>query len=269
LTVTTTTFELDEVAGRGGSLREVGGPLPEGAYTTLRTYGGRGVVRLAQHVLRLNESIALQGGHGSLDEARVRRAVAAALERTRHAESRVRLRFAPPRLFVSVEPFQPFPEALYRAGVACVTLGLRRPNPHAKDTRFVAAAEAAFRALPPGVHEGIMVGEDGALLEGLSSNFFAVKDGRLRTEESRALRGVTRSLVLELAHGVLPIALTAVRRSELPSLSESFITSSSRGLLPVVRIDGVSVGDGRPGALTHELSAKFEDLVGREAERVL
>ena len=266
--MTTETFELDEVGSRGGTLREVAGPLPEGAYTTLRTYGGRGVVRLAQHVLRLNESIVLQGGHGAVDEARVRRAIAAALERTGHSESRVRLRFAPPRLFVSVEPFRPFPEALYRDGVACVTLGLRRPNPHAKDTRFVAAAEAAGKALPPGVHEGIMVGEDGALLEGLSSNFFAVRDGRLRTEESRALRGVTRSLVLELAPGVLPVALTAIRRSELPSLSEAFITSASRGLMPVVTIDGTPIGDGRPGAFTRALSAKFEDLIRREAESV-
>jgi branched-subunit amino acid aminotransferase/4-amino-4-deoxychorismate lyase len=265
--VTTTTFEFGESAA-GVGLREFAGTLPEGAYTTLRTYGGDGVVRLGLHVLRLNESIALQGGHGSLDEARVRRAIAAAVERTRHFESRLRLRFAPPRLFVSVEPFQPFPETLYRDGVACVTLGLRRPNPHAKDTRFVAAADAAYDALPPGIHEGIMVGEDGALLEGLSSNFFAVKDACLRTEENRALRGVTRALVLELAAGVLPVSMTAIRRSELPSLSESFVTSASRGLMPVVTIDGVSIGEGRPGPFTRALMARFDDLVTREAKSV-
>jgi branched-chain amino acid aminotransferase len=269
LNVTTTTFEFDEAASRGGALREVAGALPDGAYTTFRTHGAKGVVRLPQHVLRLNESIALQGGHGAVDEARVRQAIAAALERTRHPESRLRLRFAPPRLFVSVEPFQPLPAALYRDGVACITLLLRRPNPHAKDTRFVAAAEAAYKAFAPGVHEGIMVGEDGALLEGLSSNFFAVREGRLRTEEIRALRGVTRSLVLELAPGVLPVSLTAIRRSELPSLSESFITSASRGVLPVVTIDGTSIGDSRPGSFTRELITRFDDLVTREAESVV
>jgi branched-subunit amino acid aminotransferase/4-amino-4-deoxychorismate lyase len=267
--VQTAIFEFEGPSVGRGLLREVAGALPEGAYTTLRTYGGDGVVRLPQHVIRLNESIALQGGHGILDEARARGAIAAALERTRYAESRLRLRFAPPRLFVSVEPFQPLPEALYRDGVACVTLFLRRPHPHAKDTRFVAAAEAAYKALPPGVHEGIMVGEDGALLEGLSSNFFAVRGGRLHTEENRALRGVTRSLVLELAPGVLPVSMTAIRRSELPSLSESFVTSASRGVLPVVTIDGVSVGDGRPGPFTRALIAGFDDLVTREAESVL
>ena len=264
--MTTTTFEFDEAASRGGALREVAGALPDGAYTTFRTHGAKGVVRLPQHVLRLNESIALQGGHGAVDEARVRQAIAAALERTRHPESRLRLRFAPPRLFVSVEPFQPLPAALYRDGVACITLLLRRPNPHAKDTRFVAAAEAAYKAFAPGVHEGIMVGEDGALLEGLSSNFFAVLGAVLRTEAERVLLGITRSLVLEAAAPVLPLEPCAVRRADLPRVSEAFVTSVSREVLPVVRIDDRPVGDGRVGPKTKAVIQRFAALVEREAE---
>src|SRR5262249_23484336 len=56
-------------------------------------------------------------------------------------------------------------------------LPLRRDNPHAKDTRFIATAGEAYARLPAGVHEGLLLSEDGDILEGLSSNFFGVAGG--------------------------------------------------------------------------------------------
>ena len=252
--------------GRHPNLAASSGALPEGAYTTFRTYGARRVVRLGQHLRRLEETAALQGRPGAVDPAAARRAVAEALEAAQGPESRVRLTFAPPRLFVALEPFSPLPERFYREGVACVTLDLQRENPHAKDTRFIATAQDAYGRLPPGVEEGLMVGPDGAVLEGLSSNFFAVLDGTLRTEEERVLVGVTRSLVLEVAAGLMPVDRRAVRRDDLPRIDEAFVTSVSREVLPVVEIDGRPVGDGRVGARTRALLEAFGDLVRREAE---
>jgi branched-subunit amino acid aminotransferase/4-amino-4-deoxychorismate lyase len=169
---------------------------------------------------------------------------------------------------VSLEPFQPLPAALYEEGVAARTLPIHRDNPHSKDTRFIATADRAYRDLPPGVHEGLIVAEDGSILEGLSSNFFAVLEGRLRTEEARVLLGVTRALVLEIAQKHLPIDLIAVRRRELPASSESFITSVSREILPVVEIDGERIGEGRPGPRTKALREGLAALVEREAEEI-
>jgi branched-subunit amino acid aminotransferase/4-amino-4-deoxychorismate lyase len=94
------------------------------------------------------------------------------------------------------------------------------------------------------------VATDGAVLEGLSSNFFAIREGALWTEEARALAGVTRSLALEVAESLLPVRRVAVRRDELPLVDEAFITSVSRELLPVVRIDGRYVDEGRDGPKT-------------------
>jgi branched-chain amino acid aminotransferase len=267
-----TTFE----AAKGGprlldchdSLAAASAALPEGAYTTLRTYGGRRVLRLGRHVARLEESAALQGRPGRVDARSLRSAIAAALDAGGHPESRLRLTFAPPRLLVSVERFQPLPEAAYREGVACVTLELRRENPHAKDTRFIATAQGAYRRLPPGVEEGLLVADDGSLLEGLSSNFFALLGDALRTEGERVLFGVTRSLVLEAASGVVPLEERAVRRDELPRVAEAFVTSVSREVLPVVRIDGHPVGDGRVGVRTAGVMRAFAALVEREAERL-
>jgi len=248
------------------SLAAAQAALPEGVYTTFRTYGGNGVVRLGQHLRRLEDSAALKGTPGSLDAAAVRRALAEALRRTRHDESRVRLSFAPPRLFVAVEPFTPLGPALYEQGVACVTLDLQRDNPHAKDTRFVATARAAYARLPPGVEEGLLLAQDGTLLEGLSSNFFAVADGVLRTEQARVLEGVTRALAIEAAAQVLPIVREGVTRRALPRVEEAFLTSVSREVLPVVRIDAQPIGGGSVGPATRAIMQSFAALVTRERE---
>ncbi|HEY3122188.1 MAG TPA: aminotransferase class IV [Vicinamibacteria bacterium] len=247
-------------------MAEASASLPQGAYSTLRTYGGSKIVRLAQHAQRLEDSA---GGRIALPEDRLRRAIAGALRATGHAESRLRVTFAPPRLFASVEPFVPLPEVLYRDGVACATVALHRERPQAKDTRFISQAGQAYSALPPGVHEGLMVAEDGAILEGLSSNFFAVRRDRLQTEEARSLPGVTRSMVLELASAVLPVVPAAVRVGELPEVSECFLTSVSRAILPVVRIDLAAVGSGRPGPLTRDLMRRFDDRIATEAVSIL
>lgn len=255
-----------ERSAEHASLGEASKALPSGAYSTLRTYSGTRLLRLRQHLARLEESAALQGAAGPLDTAAARAAIARALAETAFPESRLRLTWAPPRFFVSVEAFTPLPAELYRDGVACATAAVRRENPHSKDTRFIATAQAAQSALPPGSHEGLMVAGDGAVLEGLSSNFFAILDGRLRTENERVLLGVTRSLVLEVAAPVLPLDARAVHRDELARVSEAFLTSVSRGILPVVAIDGVAVGAGRPGPVTTELMRRFAELEAREAE---
>ena len=250
-----------------GSLAAASAELPDGAYTTLRTYHGDRLVRLANHLARLRAS-ARDAGARALSEEEVRQGIAAALRATRHPESRLRLTFAPPRLFVTVEPFEPLPEALYVRGVWCVTAPLVRANPQAKDTRFLPTAHEAYEALPAGAHEGLLVGQDDAILEGLSSNFFAVLEGALRTEDARALPGVTRSVVLDVARGLLPVELSPVTVAELPRVSECFITSASRGVLPVAAVDEVDIGSAHPGQVTAEVGRRFEERIAAEAERV-
>jgi branched-chain amino acid aminotransferase len=243
--------------------------LPAGAYTTLRTYGGDGVPFLDDHVRRLEESAALQGRAADLDRALLRAGLAAVLRATRHPESRIRVTFAPPDLFASIEPFVPLPERIYEDGARCVTVALQREKAQSKDTRFLSTAQGAYQNLPAGVHEGLLLGEDGALLEGLSSNVFAVLDGVLRTEDVRALRGTTRALVLELARRIVPVSLEAVRKADLGRAAEVFLTSVSREVLGVVRVDDVTVGRGKPGALAKELRKRYRARMRSVAEHLL
>lgn len=252
--------------GQNADMAQAAKQLPQGAYTTFRTYFKNRVLRLGQHARRLEESVALMGNPAPLSEPRLAQAVSLALRQTGFDESRVRVTFAPPRLFVSVEAFTPLPPSVYEQGVKCVTVPIHRENPRAKNTAFSLVAKTAQAGLPGDVHEGLMTAEDGAILEGLSSNFFAIAPDEagnlvLRTEEERALIGVTRSIALELAQEILPVSPRALRYTELPQARECFITSVSREVMPVTEIDGAKIGDGLPGPVTQQLISGFKTLV--------
>jgi len=262
---------IERIGPGARSLAEASAALPPGVYTTLRTYGGRMVLRLEEHLARLESSAALLGHSLALDRARLRVALRAGLEAAGFADSRVRITvafasaFGPGEVFLSYEPLALPDPRLYEHGVRAACIPVARELPRAKSTAFIATATEYYARKPPEVYEYVMVSREGALLEGLTSNFFAVRGGVLRTAEEGVLAGVTRAIVLEVAagHG-LCVARTPVHRDELPALDEAFITSASRELVPVVAVDDVIIGSGRPGAVTQELLAGYRMQVERE-----
>ncbi|MBX7212806.1 MAG: aminotransferase class IV [Thermoflexales bacterium] len=268
-------FELDPsgqpvpVPGDFASMTAVSAALPDGAYTTFRTYDGTRVLRLERHFDRLEDSLALMGTPARLDRAGARRVIAAAWRAGGFAEGRFRLTFSAnpaPRFVAAAERFTgPSPEEVAR-GARCVTVRAERHNPHAKSTGFIAEAARQKGRLPAGVNEGLLVAEDGVILEGLSSNAFFIVGEELWTEEARALSGLTKALVLELAPAVgLAVHPHGLPLSNLATADECFITSVSREILPVVEIDGQPVGAGRPGPRTTALRQAWAAVITREA----
>lgn len=255
--------KLRRFAVAGDTLDEISRALPAGTYTTLRTYGGRRFLDLPHHLSRLVESLRLMGGPDRVDLGEVREALAGALQATGYAETRARVTIplAGAPIFVTVEPFTPYPPALYYDGVRTVTMLMARQNPRAKSTAFIAPSRELKGQMPPGIHEVLMVDGSGAILEGFSSNFFAILNGELHTADEGVLAGVTRGITLRAAEGLLPIRLTPVFQTDIPALSEAFITSSSREVMPVVLINDDRIGDGRPGPMTRAIAQRFAQLV--------
>ncbi|HNX49805.1 MAG TPA: aminotransferase class IV [Thermoanaerobaculaceae bacterium] len=242
--------------------------LPDGVYTTLRTYGGTRIVGLVDHLRRLADSARLIDIRYALDLAWLRDGLRRVLMAAGHPEARLRItvpRTANQTLF-GVEPFLPYPEHLYSAGADSTTSCLARVNPLAKTTHFIPSASEARAGLDPRVHELLLVDDSGRILEGSSSNFFAVLDGELRTASAGVLLGVTRSIVLRLAAELMPVHEEAIRLPDLPRCPEAFITSSSREVMPVVRVDDMPVGDGRPGPVTRDLMRRYREHLLELAE---
>jgi branched-chain amino acid aminotransferase len=248
--------------------------LPSGAYTTLRTYERRKVLRLDDHLERLVQSARRLDAAARvlLTHAQLRHALGLALDRTGFAESRVRITLAVPKgdLFISVQPFDlaSIPPELFQQGVAVMVCPFVRHETQAKATTSIASLHGVQATLPAWAHEGIMADAQGRLLEGLTCNFFAVFEGVLRTANENIVVGTTRALVLQVAQGLVPVALEPVRVRDLDRVSECFITSVSREVLPVVRVDDRILAEGRPGAVTLELLRRFRAHVRAQAETV-
>jgi branched-chain amino acid aminotransferase len=88
-----------------------------------------------------------------------------------------------------------------------------------------------------------------------------VAGNTLVTPRTDILLGVTRNAVLRLAQGLFPIEERPILFEELREISEAFITSSSREIMPVVQIDDLPIGNGESGPRTYELEQRFIAMV--------
>ena len=263
-----------EIPGGWDTLDAVTTHLPGGAYTTFRTYDHNKVIRLDDHLGRLEETAQLAHKPVALERLGLREALCIVIdEYSDDMDLRIRvvldLEVAPGEIYFMSELLKtPVPEA-YHSGVRVITCQLQRDNPKAKLTASIPIADKIRGQLPTGVEEALMVDEAGRILEGLTSNFFAVKGGELWTNEESVLSGITRSLVLvEAVRIQLPVNFNSITITEIPDLEEAFITSSSRGILPVKQIDRILIGNGNPGPITVRLMDCLEDRIRNELQEI-
>lgn len=271
-------FEILRLPLSMQSLDEASLHLPGGAYTTFRTYSGRKVLHLEDHLSRLEQTAEMAGQPVKLARLALRSALRralheAVLEALDIADWRIRLTLDleahPGNVYISLLPLVTLPDEAYQHGVPVVTCSLQRQLPKAKLTRFIVRAGAVRQNLLPGIEEAVMFDTQGRLLEGLSSNFFAVRAGVVCTAEAGVLSGVTRSLALQAAGRLnIPVQLEPVSLADLPCLDEAFITSASRGLLPVCQIDQALIGKACPGPFTHQLMHAFQAMVQEQLEPI-
>ena len=182
------------------------------------------------------------------------------IDQSGYADSRYRItipRESPDRVIISLEPYKPVPAEIMEHGARVITVNLERHNPAAKSTTWMTERKSAVESFPSGIYEGILLTPDGALLEGTSSNFYGIVEGKLRTANEGVLPGIARRALLTAAEGILPIDLRPVHLGEIPALSEAFLTSAGRGVVPIVEIDGRLIGDGNPGPLTLRLREAY------------
>jgi branched-chain amino acid aminotransferase len=152
----------------------------------------------------------------------------------------------------------------FARGCKLITTRLQRESPEAKTTNYMAAVRALKEAARQGAADALFVNEQGHVLEATRSNFFIFRGDTLVTPREGVLIGVTRNVVLELARGRFAIEERPILLDELPLAGETFITSSSREITPVVQIDDLVIGDGKPGPRTYELEQRFIEMVERE-----
>jgi branched-chain amino acid aminotransferase len=197
-------------------------------------------------------------------------------------EARVRVMMSKQgRLYAAIEPLKQLPREVYENGVRVETVEMSRESPRLKSTAFISASQDERKHIArEGIFEALMV-RNGKILEGMTSNFFYLHSASapqenagtsqrvLCTAQRDILLGVTRRTVIRVARGTgLNVKYQPLKRDQLEMAREAFLTSSSRGIVPIVQIDQVTVGQGRPGRITRQLSAAYEAYVLEEAEEI-
>ncbi len=248
----------------------------DGVFETLRVYQGRPFA-WRRHLARLGAS-ASGLGLPAPDPVRLRAAADAVLEANALQDARLRITMTggpsppgshrdptvPPTAFVVAFPFErPAPSAdvvivPWTRNERGATAGLKTIS-YAANVRALAYAEAR------GASEAIFANTQGNLCEATGSNVFVVRDGALATPPASAgcLLGVTRGLLLELAHEAgIPAAERDVELGDLPRADEAFLSSTTREVQPIARVDGAAL-PAVPGPVSTTLAAAFTALVAR------
>ena len=244
--------------------------LSLGVYSAMRTFEHNRFLDLDAHLARTYQSMGLLGWDYSFDETAFRQGLHDACTQFPYLEARVRYDvLAEPattlgtdsRVLIALQPFSPPTPEMYTNGIK---LGFA-PTLHREDPLIKRADFPLKRRSHPiggAVYENLLLDEAGHLLEGTSTNFYAVKDGVFRTAGDGVLEGITRRIIL----GLLPelgisCRLEAVRVDEIGELDEAGISSASRALLPVVQIGEQVIGTGKPGPICQRILAAYNEYV--------
>jgi branched-chain amino acid aminotransferase len=260
----------------------------DSVYETIGSAYGR-LFALDEHLDRLARS-AERIGLAVPPRATIERAIVDTVAAAGNAESRVRVMLtrgigkldldpaaaSDPRLIVIVFPLGGPTAEMYERGVTVGIVSITRNSPRAIDpavksgnylNNVLALGEARRRW---GAHEAILCAGDGSIAEGASSNVFAVIGGEVRTPPTEVgiLDGITRGKVIALCKAVgLPVAERRITPEELRGADEVFLTSATRAVLPVTRIDDRPVANGVPGPLTRRLVEAYDQLARQLARR--
>jgi D-alanine transaminase len=247
----------------------------DGVYEVIPAYGGR-LFRLDQHLDRLDRSLKgirlpnplnRDAWHSMLSELVARNGggdLGVYLQVTRGAAT-ARDHGFPQGVHATVlamaSTLGPVPETVLTQGVEAITLDdIRWQACHIKAITLLANVLLRQQAIDRGAQEAILI-RDGQAVEGAASNLFAVRDGTLHTPPIGPwlLGGITRELVLELAaeNGVDAVE-SPITYEELSRADEIWLTSSTREIIPVTRLDGRPVGAGTPGPLWRQIYELYQ-----------
>jgi len=257
----------------------------DGLFETMRAYHG-GIFRLVAHLERLLAGARALRFPFALDAGELARACEDTVRANGLREAYVRLTVTrgvgglPSELDASPEPtvlvvareFHGYPAELRERGMRAVIAPVRRnassPLARVKSLNYLDSLLARAWAADSGADEALMLDPEGSVVEGSASNLFVVEGGAVGTPPVSAgvLPGITRECVLGLCADLgIEAGERTITPDDLTGADEAFLTNSLMEVMPLTRVGGLRMGEGRPGALTGRLLQAYRDLVADEA----
>jgi branched-chain amino acid aminotransferase len=262
----------------------------DGVFEGIRVYNNR-VFKLHDHLVRLFDSAKFIDMDIGMTIEEVEAAVLKTLRANGMREAYIRLvvsrgvgdlgldprKCDRPTVVIITDKIALYPPEVYETGIELCIVATRRNlveavNARVKSLNYLNNILAKIEVNKAGLGEGIMLHENGLVCEATADNIFIVKGDRFITPPAYlgALEGITRNTILELAaqagYGAGEAPFT---RFELYSADEVFMTGTGAEIMPVIKIDGRSIGDGKPGKKTLEILAKYRELTRTDGPIVM
>ncbi len=261
----------------------------DGVFEGIRAYNGR-VFRLKEHLQRLFNSAKAISLDCAISVDQMEDVVLKTLRANKLKDAYIRLvvtrgvgdlgldpRKCPkPTIFCITDKIKLYPEEFYKEGLTIVTASTRKNIPEAvspriKSLNYLNSILAKMEATLQNAPEAIMLTKDGYVAECTGDNIFILKDNILKTPPTYlgALEGITREVVMELAaKNRIPCWEEVFTRYDLFTADECFLTGTAAEVVPVTKIDGRLISNGKPGKMTLKLIAEFRKLTLTEGVKI-
>jgi branched-chain amino acid aminotransferase len=261
----------------------------DGVFEGIRLYEGN-IFRLDQHLERLEYSAKALMLQLPLSRAAFRDAVADTCRANGLRDAYIRLvvtrgvgdlGLAPwscskPSVFIIAGKISIYPREHYEQGLAIVTVPTRRIGPAAlpptvKSLNYLNNILGKIEARQFGALEAIMLNEQGYVAECTADNVFIVQQGTIVTPAAShgALKGITRATIFDIGRDLgVPVQEANLTRYDVWCADECFLTGTGAEVIPVVKLDGREIGDGKPGPITAQVLAAFRQRARTEGVRL-
>ena len=254
----------------------------DGVFEGIRVYSNR-VFRLDEHLERLYESAKAIDLSIHMPPEKLKEAVLETVHRNEMPDSYIRLIITrgvgdlglnpytckTPGIIIIVDKIALYPPEVYEKGLTLVTVATQRNlpeavNPRIKSLNYLNNILAKIEAINAGVEEAIMLNSFGLVSECAGDNIFAIRKGVLITPSISmgVLEGITRNVVIEFAREKdIEVKQIVLTRYDLFIADEVFLSGSAAEIVPVIKIDGRVIGDGKPGKMTRDFMKEYHQLV--------
>ncbi|MDD4568736.1 MAG: branched-chain-amino-acid transaminase [Tepidanaerobacteraceae bacterium] len=261
----------------------------DGIFEGIRAYGGK-VFRLKEHIDRLYD-----GARGimldiPLTKQEMVEVVLETLRKNELKDAYIRLvvsrgtgdlgldprKCSNPTVICITDKIVLYPEKLYNEGMEIVTAATRRNrpegvNPQMKSLNYLNNIMAKIEANLAGAPEAMLLNTEDYVVECTGDNIFIVKDDVLITPPPYVgiLVGITRNAIIELAEKIgVKVEEKVFTRYEVFTADECFLSGTAAEAIPVVKVDGRLIADGKPGPVTKKITGAFKELIKTEGTEI-